>query len=374
MNKKIVHTAVLLLIFLPLAGCGAVGSKTTSLLVIYGVTAALSLLLLGCCAAIRKRDAWLLLLFASVAITNTGYFALALSKTVEEALLANRISYLGSVFLPMTMLMILLNTIGLRYKRWLPVLLAAGSAVVFLIAASPGYLDIYYRSVSIATVGGVTVLQKEYGPWHSLYLIYLASYFAAMIAVIIYAAAKKKLECRGHAAILTIAVGGNIGVWLLEQLVQIDFEFLSVSYIISELFLLGLHMIILENEKRLSAAVASLRSEMEAAVPAAPDMPAEDALPGPSPAPSTEERCTRFAASIPSLTHTGRTIYEFYVAGKSTKEILAALNIKENTLKYHNKNIYSKLGVSSRKELREIAGAIRSSETADTAVQSTHTV
>jgi DNA-binding CsgD family transcriptional regulator len=27
------------------------------------------------------------------------------------------------------------------------------------------------------------------------------------------------------------------------------------------------------------------------------------------------------------------------------------LNIKENTLKFHNKNIYGKLGVSSRKQL-----------------------
>ena len=31
------------------------------------------------------------------------------------------------------------------------------------------------------------------------------------------------------------------------------------------------------------------------------------------------------------------------------------MSIKENTLKYHNKNIYSKLGVSSRKQLIEIA-------------------
>ena len=34
------------------------------------------------------------------------------------------------------------------------------------------------------------------------------------------------------------------------------------------------------------------------------------------------------------------------------------LSIKENTLKYHNKNIYSKLGISSRKQLLEIASAV----------------
>ena len=34
---------------------------------------------------------------------------------------------------------------------------------------------------------------------------------------------------------------------------------------------------------------------------------------------------------------------------------MKALDIKENTLKYHNKNMYGKLGVKSRKELMQFA-------------------
>ncbi|MBP3588040.1 MAG: LuxR family transcriptional regulator, partial [Clostridia bacterium] len=49
-----------------------------------------------------------------------------------------------------------------------------------------------------------------------------------------------------------------------------------------------------------------------------------------------------------------KLIYEAYIKRMTTKEIMALLNIKENTLKYHNKNLYQKLGVSSRKELQEI--------------------
>ncbi|MBO5195991.1 MAG: helix-turn-helix transcriptional regulator, partial [Clostridia bacterium] len=60
------------------------------------------------------------------------------------------------------------------------------------------------------------------------------------------------------------------------------------------------------------------------------------------------------------LTPTERLIFDRYIMGKTTKEIMADLNIKENTLKFHNKNIYCKLGVSSRKQLIEIAGQIDS--------------
>ena len=37
---------------------------------------------------------------------------------------------------------------------------------------------------------------------------------------------------------------------------------------------------------------------------------------------------------------------------------LGQLDITENTLKYHNRNIYSKLGVSSRKEMLHIARSL----------------
>ena len=43
--------------------------------------------------------------------------------------------------------------------------------------------------------------------------------------------------------------------------------------------------------------------------------------------------------------------YEFFLCNLST------LSPKENTLKYHNKNIYGKLGVSSRKQLIAVAKA-----------------
>ena len=65
-----------------------------------------------------------------------------------------------------------------------------------------------------------------------------------------------------------------------------------------------------------------------------------------------------FVLGKKELTPTEKMIYNFYLEGKTTKEIMEHLNIKENTLKYHNKNIYSKLGVSSRKQLVEIANLL----------------
>ena len=62
-----------------------------------------------------------------------------------------------------------------------------------------------------------------------------------------------------------------------------------------------------------------------------------------------------FVCNLKTLTPQEQRIYEMYLEGKSTSEIASIIGIKENTMKYHNKNIYVKLGVSSRKQLLRFA-------------------
>ena len=62
-----------------------------------------------------------------------------------------------------------------------------------------------------------------------------------------------------------------------------------------------------------------------------------------------------FLCNLGTLTATEHKVYELYLAGKNAKQIAELLGISENTLKYHNKNIYSKLGISSRKQMLRFA-------------------
>ena len=342
MRRTLTRLSPLPLVLLLLTGCASIGEKAASLSVIYGVAAILSLLLLmGYCAISKKRDPWYLLLFASVLLVNIGYFALAISQGLGEALLANRVSYLGSVFLPLSMLMIIVNATHIRYRKWLPGVLLGLAVAMFLIAASPGYLPIYYKEVSFAIVDGVATLVKAYGPLHVLYLVYLLGYFGAMVAIIVHATLKDKIDSLAYAVIIAIAVFVNLGVWMIEQLVEIDFEFLSISYIISECFLLGLHFLMAEAEKLKRQALP------EEAAPGAiqPEEPLGE---------MDKETMERFSGGLAELTPKERELYECYVAGMTTDVIMEKLAIKENTLKFHSKNLYSKLGVKSRKQLMEL--------------------
>jgi len=363
MKKLFAGVSVLLLLLLSLSGCTAVGEKSASITIVYGSVAVLSLLLLiGVFLLVHKNRVWFILLFSSVLVVNIGYTLLSVSTCLEMALWANRVSYLGSVFLPFAMLMIILNVTGTTHPKWLHGALGALSILVFLIAASPGILPIYYKEVSFAIVNGVSTLVKVYGPLHPLYLVYLLGYFAAMVSVIIRAQIKKTIDSTAHAVILAIAVLVNIGVWFIEQITRIDFEMLSISYIISELFLLGIHLVMNEYQrmKKIVRQMESVQSYKPEETPAPDRMlqrPAADQAIAP-------ERVEFFMMGLKTLTPTERTIYDAYIARVTTKEIMANMSIKESTLKFHNRNLYGKLGVSSRKELLEIHKYIKSVQAA----------
>lgn len=64
-----------------------------------------------------------------------------------------------------------------------------------------------------------------------------------------------------------------------------------------------------------------------------------------------EEKFEYFVEHLSELTSKEREIFDMYIRGIGTKDIIEKIGITDNTLKYHNRNIYGKLGVSNRKEM-----------------------
>ena len=310
-----------------------------NIIIVYGVIAIISLLLIvGYCSLIKERDIWFVLLFISVFIINAGYLTMSLSDTVAEALLANRISYLGSVFLPLCMFMIIMNVCKIAYSKWITCLLFAVSLVVFVIAASAGYTDWYYSDASIVFYDEAARLVKEYGPLHKVYYMYLFVYFITMAVMIVGSVLRKKVFQTKHAILLLCAVFGNILIWLIEQGLDLEFEFLSVSYIITEIFLLFLYgilqdygIVVSENIHGDFGADNSGEIDLEILIKRNP--------------------------LLGELTGRELEVLKLLLEDKlKRKEMAEELSVTEHTIKKHTAHIFSKLEVSDRKELRDKLG------------------
>ena len=318
----------------------------------YGIICVISLALIGVCLAVdRKKDICLLLLFISVFVCNLGHFLISIAPSLSFALNGNRIAYLGQVFLPLLMLKMILNLCNLNFKKWLLPVFSLVSIAVLFVTLTPGLLPCYYTNVSIEVVDGVTRLIREYGPLHLLYYIYLLSYFSLMLIIIIHSAVKKKITSTLHTTFLLCAVLCSIVIWLAEQFLPRGFEFLTVSYVISELFILLLYGILQEY---------GIRGENGSIIIASTSKKAEEYLSGAIQ--SDDDSATLFSEKdiecilacekiVSRITEREKEVLKKLLANKQRKEIADELFVTESTIKKHTSSIFAKLDVTNRFEL-----------------------
>lgn len=318
--------------------------NTGNMTMVYGAVAVLSvLLLIGYLLIEKKKERNFIFLISCVAIVNTGYFLLAAANSLRMAMFANGVSYFGAAYSMLAMLRIISEVCRMKKRKWLRCLFWGISTAAFLLAASGDWLGLYYTSVDITSIGGMTKLMKEYGPLHILYTVYLLSYVLMMITIIGYAAKKKRLASPKYVLFLLMAVLLNIGVWAVEQAVDVDFEFLSVSYIVTEVSLLLIYGMLCD--------YGIIRPETGlVSVQMLPQLNTRPAASGELP-PGMGEMFDSFAEKARTLSSAEHRILNYYIHGHEIAEIPELAFISIHTVKKHNRSIYQKLGIASRDEL-----------------------
>jgi len=311
------------------------------MIITYAIMAVIAtVLMIGYIALVHKKEPWLLLLYICVTIVNVGYFLISISKTVKFAIFANDVAYLGSVFLSVSMLLTIVRLCGFEIKKKLVISLLISGALMFAVIATSGILPWYYKEVSLTFVDGAAKLKKVYGVLHPTYLLYLLGYLSAMVACIIQSIRKKMIASQRHASLLAAIVFGNIAVWLVEKFIPWDFEFLSVSYLFSEIILLGLYWMMQDYVRSDLITQPAQKATRPAPVDIA-TMPMEEKI----------LKLLSFLKPGEMLAEREREVLELVLQNKKRKEIAEELCLSENTIKTYTRTLYGKVGVSSREEL-----------------------
>lgn len=301
----------------------------------YGLMLLIAIVLLVVyCLVIKKKEKRLIVFYVSICIVQLGYLLLSISKTVEMALLFNKVTYLGQISLITSMFLTIVSVCGFKYKKTLPTVLVIIGALVFMLVCTSGYLPWYYKDVTLEYVDGATKLIKEYGRLHIVYLIYVLIYFCLMIVVIIHSIVLKKVAEKKQAGLLIAIVLCNIIMWIIEKFINWNFEFLSVSYILSESMLLFLYWMMQDYVHKNSVPLYNKTCLI-----------------------TNEEKVQKVLSTLPEgVTLSSRQIdvLKGILDGKSRKEIASNLFLSENTVKMHTSSLYRILGVNNRSELRAL--------------------
>ncbi|MBO4374309.1 MAG: response regulator [Lachnospiraceae bacterium] len=195
-------------------------------------TAISCLLLYSILSFIRQHNVLHILFFVFICIANFGYTFLAVSKSLDEALLANKISYIGA-FLPFVMILSNAQFCRMKLPAWTVAVLCALNLVQLFFVNTIGVNDLYYREVKLGSYRGVSYLIKTYGPGHTYYIILLIFETLTALAVIFYALKKKKNTTYNTIIFLGVGVLFSVLVLIIERRISLEIDLVPLSYIIN---------------------------------------------------------------------------------------------------------------------------------------------
>lgn len=317
--------------------------KTGNTSMLYCAVALLSIMLLiGGSLMKQTFDRRFMGLFACIAAANCGYFLQAVSASLPWAMMANRLSYLGSAYAILAMLLIIMDTCQVQRSPAVTAVLFGVTTAAFLLAASGDWLGLYYKAVALERSCGMSRLVKVYGPLHILYPVYLLSCFALMGWSIWDAARRNALSSPKYTAFLAAAAMLNLIVWGVEQVSDVQFEFLSVSYLTTGILLLVIvsllrdYGIIRPDGEVVSVQMLTRLNTRYADGELPPDM---------------EKLFDAFARRVGTLSPAERRILNYYIDGYEIADVPELAFISIHTVKKHNRSIYQKLDVASRDDL-----------------------
>ncbi len=156
-------------------------------------------------------------------IVSGGEFFIVFSKEYWEALAGNRIMYFGTCVLAAFLIFNVCSLCKVKMAAWLRFLILFFCLAVSALECTAGYLDIFYKKISITKVNGITRLVKEYGWSHIFYIILLVGGYTSVLCILIYTLVKKKSISRINTWIQLVALLITISTYFISRFLGFDF-------------------------------------------------------------------------------------------------------------------------------------------------------
>lgn len=173
-----------------------------------------------------------------VSISDFGAIAMINATSVAEAILANRLIYLGGVALPYLIFLLAADLCAVRCPKWVKAILFLETSTVYGFACSAGYTNFFYKAVFLQKWHGIPYLIKDYGWAHNLHLAHISAYSVGIIACIVRAYFKKKNVSYKAARTIAIIMITNALCYVLEKLLGVRFDLMPICYLVSEILML----------------------------------------------------------------------------------------------------------------------------------------
>ncbi len=177
-----------------------------------------------------------ILLSACVMVSNIGYFMLSCSRTIEEAVLANSISYIGGLFLPLLVVYILIDYSGSKVPFWFTGFMIFFNVVVFLTTLFTDRVPLFYAELTFIP-GNPSLLIKTPGPIYYVKFIILAVEVALVAFFTILTYLGKRNASFRTMMIYAGSLLGAVIIYAAKGLFNLKYDLMPYFYFIASVML-----------------------------------------------------------------------------------------------------------------------------------------
>lgn len=205
----------------------------------YFIVFILSLILTGSFFVRNKKVDSVFILFSFLVTINCfGRYLLAVSESLEMAIWANKLLYVGGCYAPLLTVIVLAKLCDLKLSRLLLAFMTAYSTLIICLVMTIGKCGIYYKHVELGYSNGYHYLIKTYGPLHKLYPVMMMIYTIIMFFYVIYALKQRKQISFRTVITISITSFSIMFLYILERVIGSKISFLAIGYLFGIAFVI----------------------------------------------------------------------------------------------------------------------------------------
>ncbi len=173
------------------------------------------------------------LVFIFVPIACLGYFLFSLSTNLKEALICQKMIYIGGCYLSLFIFLSILDICKVAVSKWLRLILYIGCTIIYGSVLTIGYAPYYYKEVSFLCAGDLPLLKKTYGPMHLVYYISLIAFFFAGLVVIYRSWKKKRQIPRSILLLFVLPESLSVLTFLAGRMFHSSVDVYPIAYVLA---------------------------------------------------------------------------------------------------------------------------------------------
>ncbi len=187
----------------------------------------------------RHFDVHITLVFVLSPITNLGFSLYSRAQNLEEALVAQKLSYIGGSFLVMFIMFMVFSLCHIKLNRFVRVLCMTVSSLCYCSALTIGHSDMFYQgNAKFKIINNSAYVEKTYGPMHTVFFAVVIVYFSLTVFGIVYSYLKKNQVSRRMIYLLFISEAVAIVAYFAGRVIIDGVQVLPAGYVFGQLMYL----------------------------------------------------------------------------------------------------------------------------------------